>query len=73
MEGVDSAEPDSIGPAHFELAWSVRMFAVVAPIPVARAQKRLILAGAVLPRGSGLSSALLSPYQSLFAGFEQRV
>jgi hypothetical protein len=46
--GAESAGLAPIGPANFELAWTVQKFATVAPDQVVRARKRLILAGAAL-------------------------
>ena len=71
-EGVDSADPDPIGPADFELAWIVLRFVTVASNQVARARKKSILAGAALPLGSAPGSALLFPLRSYFAGSVQR-
>jgi len=45
---------------------------MVAPCQVARARKRLILAGAALPLGSAPGSALLFPLRPYFAGSAAR-
>jgi hypothetical protein len=61
-EEADSAGPDPIGSSYFEPAWTVQRFVTVAPCQLARARKRLVLAGAVL----------LFPLRSYFVGSAQR-